>query len=66
MRLALDTNVLAYAEGVNGSAGKKAALAIIEKLPPTIHSCRSRYSANFSMFWCVKRAALVSERELQS
>jgi|SRR5882724_5953704 len=35
MRLALDTNVLAYAEGVNGSASKKAALAIIEKLPPT-------------------------------
>src|ERR1700690_2312754 len=33
MRLALDTNVLVYAEGVNGAAGKKAALAILEKLP---------------------------------
>ena len=33
MRLALDTNVLAYAEGVNGAAGKKAALAILEKVP---------------------------------
>jgi predicted nucleic acid-binding protein len=33
MRLALDTNVLAYAEGVNGVARKKAALEIIEKLP---------------------------------
>lgn len=32
MRLALDTNVLAYAEGVNGIARKKAALAIIDKL----------------------------------
>ncbi len=33
MRLALDTNVLAYAEGVNGAARKKATLAILEKLP---------------------------------
>jgi predicted nucleic acid-binding protein len=33
MRLALDTNILAYAEGVNGAVRKKAALDIIEKLP---------------------------------
>lgn len=33
MRLALDTNVLAYAEGVNGAQGKKAALDLIAKLP---------------------------------
>ena len=33
MRLALDTNVLAYAEGVNGASMKKAALEIIGKLP---------------------------------
>ena len=33
MRLALDTNVLAYAEGVNGNPRKKSALEIIEKLP---------------------------------
>jgi len=33
MRLALDTNVLAYAEGVNGVARKRAALEIVEKLP---------------------------------
>lgn len=33
MRLALDTNVLAYAEGVNGTSKKKVALAIIAKLP---------------------------------
>ncbi len=33
MRLALDTNILAYAEGVNGTSRKKAALDIIEKLP---------------------------------
>jgi predicted nucleic acid-binding protein len=33
MRLALDTNVLAYAEAVNGGPGKKAALDLIAKLP---------------------------------
>ena len=33
MRIALDTNVLAYAEGVNGAPGKKAALALVERLP---------------------------------
>jgi predicted nucleic acid-binding protein len=33
VRLALDTNVLAYAEGVNGAARKKSALEIIAKLP---------------------------------
>ncbi len=33
MRIALDTNILAYAEGVNGSARKKAALELVRKLP---------------------------------
>lgn len=33
MKAALDTNILAYAEGVNGAAMKKVALALIEKLP---------------------------------
>lgn len=33
MRLALDTNILAYAEGVNGVPMKKAALQLLEKLP---------------------------------
>jgi predicted nucleic acid-binding protein len=33
MRVALDTNVLAYAEGVKGAAKKRAALEIIGKLP---------------------------------
>jgi predicted nucleic acid-binding protein len=33
MRLALDTNVLAYAEGVNGTAMKRAASEIIARLP---------------------------------
>ena len=33
MRVALDTNVLAYAEGVNGVSMKKAALELVQRLP---------------------------------
>jgi predicted nucleic acid-binding protein len=33
MRVALDTNVLVYAEGVNGAPGKRSALDLIAKLP---------------------------------
>ncbi len=33
MRVALDTNILAYAEGVNGAAMKQTALDLVEKLP---------------------------------
>jgi predicted nucleic acid-binding protein len=33
MRVALDTNILAYAEGVNGVAMKRMALGLVEKLP---------------------------------
>lgn len=33
MRVALDTNVLAYAEGVNGAAMKRAALGLVGRLP---------------------------------
>ncbi len=33
MKIALDTNVLAYAEGINGADRRKAALALIRGLP---------------------------------
>ena len=33
MRVALDTNILAYAEGVNGMDMKRTALELVEKLP---------------------------------
>ena len=33
MRVALDTNILAYAEGVNGAPMKKAALELLQRLP---------------------------------
>jgi predicted nucleic acid-binding protein len=36
VRVALDTNVLAYAEGVNGQAMKKAALELVDKLPQNL------------------------------
>ena len=35
MRVALDTNVLGYAEGVNGATMRESALALIEDLPPS-------------------------------
>jgi predicted nucleic acid-binding protein len=34
VRVALDTNVLAYAEGINGSQRRHAALTLIRRLPP--------------------------------
>lgn len=33
MRVALDTNILAYAEGVNGAAMKRVALELVQRLP---------------------------------
>ncbi len=33
MRLALDTNVLAYAEGINGATMQSSALDVISRLP---------------------------------
>lgn len=36
MRVALDTNVLAYAEGVNGPAMKKATLDLLDKMPQNL------------------------------
>jgi predicted nucleic acid-binding protein len=33
VRLALDTNILAYAEGVNGAPMRKAALELVQRLP---------------------------------
>ena len=34
MKIALDTNVLAYAEGINGAAMRDRALELIQRLPP--------------------------------
>jgi hypothetical protein len=37
MRVALDTNVLAYAEGGNGPALKQQALEVLERLPQRVY-----------------------------
>ena len=34
MKIALDTNVLAYAEGTNGTVMRDKALELIQRLPP--------------------------------
>jgi predicted nucleic acid-binding protein len=34
MRIALDTNILAHAEGINGAVMRDRALALLERLPP--------------------------------
>jgi predicted nucleic acid-binding protein len=36
MRIALDTNVLAYAEGANGATMRDKALKLIQRLPPEV------------------------------
>jgi len=36
MTVALDTNVLAYAEGTNGAAKRDQALELIQRLPPEV------------------------------
>jgi predicted nucleic acid-binding protein len=34
MKVALDTNILAYAEGINGTGMRDKALAVLQRLPP--------------------------------
>ena len=36
MRVALDTNILAYAEGIGDSARQQASLDLVRKLPPSV------------------------------
>lgn len=66
MRIALDTNVLAYAEGVNGAAKKRAALEIIGKLPRGSTFYRSRGWESFFTCWCVRLAVRQNGRGQQS
>ena len=35
MKIALDTNILAYAEGINGTVMRDRALEVLQRLPPT-------------------------------
>ena len=61
MRIALDTNVLAYAEGVNGAPRKKAALALIEKLP--VNSVFVPVQAMGELFFVLVRKAGIPPKQ---
>ena len=52
MRIALDTNVLADAEGANGSIMRDQALTPIQRAPRARSFYRLRRWANCSMCWC--------------
>src|SRR5581483_1793621 len=64
MRLALDTNILAYAEGVNGAAMQDAALAIISKL--SAERVFVPVQALGELFYLLVRKAKRSPREARS
>ncbi|MFZ0735102.1 MAG: PIN domain-containing protein [Candidatus Sulfotelmatobacter sp.] len=64
MRIALDTNVLAYVEGINGASRKKAALAIIEKLP--VSSVLIPVQALGELFHVLTRKAAFSPKRAQA
>jgi predicted nucleic acid-binding protein len=54
VKVALDTNVLAYAEGIDGTEQRDAAIAIIRRLPQDAAICRRKFSASFSTCLCAK------------
>ena len=66
MRIALDTNILAYAEGVNGAAAKRAALELIRKLPDTQTFLPCKCSANSFVCLSEKPDTLPRRRGMQS
>ena len=54
MRIALDTNVLAYAEGANGATMRDKALKLIQRLPPGAIVLPAQRWANCSTYWFEK------------
>lgn len=62
MRLALDTNVMAYAEGLNGPSMRKAALELLQGLPEPPLSCLYRRLVNSFRFLSAR--LVVHERVL--
>ena len=63
MRVALDTNVLAYAEGVNGEDMKRTALELVEKLPENAVLLPCRRWVSCLTCWCVRRASVGKSKE---
>ena len=57
MRVALDTNILAYAEGVNGAKMRATALDLIQKLSPDLTILPVQTLGElFNVFKCKGRA----------
>ena len=54
MRVALDTNVLAYAEGVNGASMKQVALDLVRKLPASGTLLPVQVLGELFNSWCEK------------
>jgi hypothetical protein len=50
MRIALDTNLLVYAEAANGARMRDRALKLIQRLPPGASCWRLKRWANCSMY----------------
>ncbi len=55
MRVALDTNVLAYAEGVNGIEKRDIVLELVRNLPQEAAVIPFRCLENCSMFSCARQ-----------
>jgi predicted nucleic acid-binding protein len=54
MRIALDTNVLVYAEAANGALMRDKALKMIRQLPPGAIVLPAQTWAHCSMYWFEK------------
>jgi predicted nucleic acid-binding protein len=65
VRLALDTNILAYAEGVNGAAMKRAALELIGRLPQDDVFLPVQALVSCLMCRCAKPAERQQERAVR-
>jgi len=64
MRIALDTNVLAYVEGINGTSRKNAAVEIVEKLP--VSSVFIPVQALGELFHVLVRKAGISPKQARA
>ena len=66
VRVALDTNVLAYAEGVNGPSMKTLALELIDGLPPASVVLPVQTLGELFRFWSARLAVRDQARARQS
>jgi len=62
MKVALDTNVLAYAEGINGAEQRAVALDFVRRLSQETTVIRFRFWVNSSTSWSVRPGGLGAMR----